>query len=69
MSSRVTSLLSGTLILTIALAGVCIVPGCSDQTHETGTMVTKPPGSDEAQQKSMEGMKAMMKGLPKQKNR
>jgi hypothetical protein len=69
MSSNVTSLPVGILILPIVLAGVCFMPGCSDQTHETGTMVTKPPGAAAAEKRSMEGMKAIMKDLAKQKKR
>jgi hypothetical protein len=41
--------------------------GCSDPTHETGTMVTRSKESEIAQKKSIEGMKAMMKSFPKKR--
>jgi hypothetical protein len=65
MRSRATSFLMGGLILPIALASVCAVCGCSDEAHTTGTTVTRPPGADEAQKRSMEHMKSIMKTLPK----
>jgi hypothetical protein len=67
MRSKATSFLLGSLILPIGLASVCFVCGCSDESHTTGTTVTLPPGTAEAQQKSIEGMKAMMKNVPKSK--
>jgi hypothetical protein len=67
MSSKVTSFLTGSLIVPIALAGVCSISGCSDDTHKTGTSVTKPPGAVEAEKKSMEGMKAIMKDMAKKR--
>ncbi len=65
MNSKATSLLAGGLILPIALAGVCFISGCNDETHTTGTSVTKPPGAAEAEKKSMDGMKALMKDQAK----
>ena len=60
MRSRVTSLLIGSLILPAALASVCFVCGCSDEAHTTGTLAERPPGAEEARQKSIESMKALM---------
>jgi len=65
MSSKVTGFVTGSVILPIALAGVCLLPGCSDSTHETGTVVTRTKEDAIAQQKSIEGMKGMMKSFPK----
>jgi hypothetical protein len=70
MRSLVAPLWAGSLALAIALPGLCLTAGCSDQTQETGTSVTKPPGAAAAEKKSMEGMKAVMKDLAaKRKNR
>jgi hypothetical protein len=57
----------GSLIVPIAMAGVCLMPGCSDSTRETGTMVTRSKEAEIAQQKSIEGMKALMKNFPKKR--
>jgi hypothetical protein len=65
MRSKVTAFLTGGLLLPIACVGIGIMPGCSDPTHETGTVVTRSKESEIAQQKSIEGMKGMMKGFPK----
>lgn len=65
MSSKVTGFMTGSLVLPMALASVCILPGCSDSTHETGTVVTRTKEDEAAQQKSIEGMKGMMKSFPK----
>lgn len=67
MRFKVTSFLTGGLVLSVALAGVCLLPGCSDSTHETGTVVTRTKEDEAAQQKSIEGMKGMMKTFPKKK--
>jgi hypothetical protein len=61
------SFLRGSLILPIALASVCFVCGCNDESHTTGTSVTLPPGAEEAHQRSMEHMKSIMKDLHKKK--
>jgi hypothetical protein len=55
----------GSLILPTALASVLLVCGCSDEAHTTGTTVTRPPGADEAQKRSIEYMKANMKNFKK----
>jgi hypothetical protein len=55
----------GSLILPTALASVCLVCGCSDEAHTTGTLVTRPPGADEAQKRSIEYMKSNMKNFHK----
>ncbi len=65
MRSRATSFVVGSLILPTTLASVCFVCGCSDESHTTGTLVTRPPGAEEAQKRSIENMKAIMKSLPK----
>jgi hypothetical protein len=65
MRSKATSLLMGTLILPTALASVCFMCGCSDESHTTGTLATQPPGAEEARKSSIEQMKIMMKNLPK----
>jgi hypothetical protein len=65
MSSKAKSFLMGTLILPTALASVCLVCGCGDDSQTTGTLATKPPGADEARKSSIEQMKAMMKTVPK----
>jgi hypothetical protein len=65
MRSRATSFLMGSLILPTALASVCLVCGCSDESHTTGTVATRPPGAEEARKTSIENMKVMMKNLPK----
>jgi hypothetical protein len=69
MNFRATSFVTGTLVFSVTLAGVCLAPGCSDETHETGTMVTKPAGAAAAEKKSMEGMKAIMKSVAKKQKR
>ena len=69
MGSRATSFVTGSLVLSVALAGVCLIPGCSGSSNETGTMVTKSPAVAAAEKKSMEGMKAMMKKLGKEKKK
>jgi hypothetical protein len=53
------------LIIPTALVSAGFVCGCSDETHTTGTMVTRPPGAEEAQKSSIEQMKAIMKNQPK----
>ena len=65
MRSRATSFLAAGLIPATALASLCFVCGCNDDSHTTGTVATKPPGADEARQKSIENMKNMMKNQPK----
>jgi hypothetical protein len=65
MRSRAMSFLMGSLILPTAVTSVCFVCGCSDESHTTGTTVTLPPGTEEAQKKAMEQMKSMMKSQPK----
>jgi hypothetical protein len=61
MRSRAASFLMRCLILPTALASVSFVCGCSDETHTTGTMVTRPPGADAARQRSIDSMKSIMK--------
>jgi hypothetical protein len=65
MRSKTTSFLLASLILPTALASVCLVCGCSDEAHTTGTSVTRPAGADEAQQRTIEYMKANMKNFKK----
>jgi hypothetical protein len=65
MSSKTASLLMGSLILPTALGSVCLVCGCNDEAHTTGTLVTRPPGADEARQRSIEYMKSNMKNFQK----
>jgi hypothetical protein len=65
MRSRATSFLKGILILPTALASACFVCGCNDESHTTGTLATRPPGAEEAQKKSIETMKNIMKNMPK----
>jgi hypothetical protein len=65
MRSKTTSFLIASLILPTALASVCLVCGCNDEAHTTGTLVTRPPGADEARQRSIEYMKSNMKNLKK----
>lgn len=68
MGPKVTGVVTGSLIWFIALSGVCSVGGCGQDTS-TGTSVTKPLGAAEAEKKSMENMKAIMKDLAKKKKR
>ncbi len=68
MRSRATSFLMGSLILPTTLASVCVVCGCSDESHTTGTTVTLPPGTEEARKSSMDQMKVMMKNVQNTKN-
>jgi hypothetical protein len=65
MRPKTTSFLIGSLILPIALASVCLVCGCSDEAHTTGTLATRPAGADEARQRSIEYMKSNMKSFRK----
>jgi hypothetical protein len=65
MRSRTMCLLRAFLILPAALAPLLFICGCTDDTQTTGTTVTRPPGAEEARQKSIEQMKAMMKNQPK----
>jgi hypothetical protein len=55
----------GSLILPTALASVCLVCGCNDDSHTTGTLATRPPGAEEARKSSIENMKSIMKDLQK----
>jgi hypothetical protein len=63
--SKTTSFWMGSLILPTALASVCLVGGCGDESHTTGTLASRPPGADEARKKSIETMKSLMKSPPK----
>jgi hypothetical protein len=65
MRSKTTSLLIASLILPPALASVCLICGCRDEAHTTGTLVTRPPGADEAQKRTIDYMKANMKNFRK----
>ncbi len=65
MRSRAASLLKGILILPTALASALFAGGCGDESHTTGTVATRPPGADEARQKSIESMKNAMKNMQK----
>jgi hypothetical protein len=65
MRSKTMSFLMVSLILPTALASVCLVSGCTDEAHTTGTVATRPPGADEAQKRSMEYMKSNMKNFHK----
>jgi hypothetical protein len=67
MHSRALSFLRGSLILPTALASICFVCGCSDESHTTGTLVTRPPGADEAQKRSMEHIRSIMKDVHRRK--
>jgi hypothetical protein len=49
----------------MAMASVCLMCGCHDESHTTGTLATRPPGAEEARKSSIENMKVMMKSLPK----
>ena len=64
MSSRGTLLLTGGFLFSLIVASVCLMPGCGES-NETGTTVIKSKEAAEAEKKSMEGMKAMMKKFPK----
>jgi hypothetical protein len=65
MRSKATSFLKGSLILPTALASVLLTCGCSDDSHTTGTLATRPPGADEARKSSIEHMKSLMKDFRK----
>jgi hypothetical protein len=65
MRSRVTSSVLVSLILPISLTSLCFVCGCNEEPYKTGTTVTRPAGADEAQKRSMEHMKSIMKNIPK----
>ena len=66
MGSKVTAVVAGTSICLVALTGVCFIGGCGQDTS-TGTSVTKPEGAAEAEKRSMEKMKEIMKDLSKKK--
>jgi hypothetical protein len=63
MSSRGTSFLTGSLVLSVIVPSVCLIAGCGES-NETGQMVTKPKEAEEGERKSKEGMKEMMKNFP-----
>jgi hypothetical protein len=53
------------LILPTVLASACFVCGCNDDAHTTGTIAERPPGAEEARQKSIDAMKNAMKAQQK----
>jgi hypothetical protein len=65
MRPKTTSFLIRSLILTTVLAPLCLLSGCSDEAHTTGTLATRPPGAEEAQKRSIEYMKSNMKNFQK----
>jgi len=66
MSSKANALVAGTLIWCVALAGVCSIGGCGED-MSTGTSVSKPAGAADAEKRSMEKMKEIMKDLANKK--
>ena len=65
MRPKTTSFLIRSLILPSVLAPLCLLSGCSDEAHTTGTLATRPEGADEAQKRSIDYMKNNMKNMKK----
>jgi hypothetical protein len=65
MRPKTRSFLIRSLILSTVLAPLCLLSGCNDEAHTTGTLATRPAGADEAQKRSIEYMKNNMKNMKK----